>query len=359
MSRSPIVDIVSPYRPEARPERIAADCVIVLSQVDARLERTLLVMQAKPTPMQTKEQLALRQLVSKVSSRITHVLGDDYPVAAEPRAQVPEPKDLVSNDEIDLPIESQLVAMKPVVEEVDARLAQIVVCDSETLLGTLRSVREQSNLLCYRLTRKIGDEFACAPALLEGDPSADRSDPMREALEQRLYRVMTTMTHEATSSGLASSLAAPTDFDALMRMLMQQVESAKKVDPLAGAKLRGLLARQDLLPAKSVLSADDVAGRIGLTRQAVDKRRRAGHLLAVQTERRGYCYPDWQLKGDRVLSGLETVLEALGGHDPWMKLRFFLAKSIRLGRTPLDALRAGKVDEVVAAARAYGEHGAD
>jgi hypothetical protein len=53
------------------------------------------------------------------------------------------------------------------------------------------------------------------------------------------------------------------------------------------------------------------------------------------------------------------VLGALGSHDSWMQLAFLLGGSARLGGlSPLAALRQGRVDDAVEAARAFGEHGA-
>lgn len=101
---------------------------------------------------------------------------------------------------------------------------------------------------------------------------------------------------------------------------------------------------------------------LGVTQQAVDKRRRAGKLLAVPVGR-GYRYPAWQFdergRGG-VLPGLEEVLESFGVEEPWMRASFFLRRNGRLDdRRPLDVLREGEMEAVKRAARAYGEHGAE
>jgi hypothetical protein len=58
------------------------------------------------------------------------------------------------------------------------------------------------------------------------------------------------------------------------------------------------------------------------------------------------------------LPGLEEVLSALGGRDPWSALIFFLAPDRLLNsRSPLQALRAGDLAAVVRAAQRYGEQG--
>jgi hypothetical protein len=138
------------------------------------------------------------------------------------------------------------------------------------------------------------------------------------------------------------------------------IEALRKEDPFAAARLRGLRMREEMLNAEGgVLSASQMASRLHITRQAVDKRRRAGKLLAVELGRRRWLYPAWQVADGQVLPGLEEVLSDLSEHDCWIQLGFFLSGDYRLGeKTPLDALRRGRLQDVRMAARAYGEHGA-
>src|SRR5450759_780219 len=95
---------------------------------------------------------------------------------------------------------------------------------------------------------------------------------------------------------------------------------------LRAAWVRGLESRQRLLQAEGgTLSAEQVATRLGLTRQAVDKRRRAGRLIALNTGRRGFAYPAWQFESVRVLAGIEAVLTDLTVRDGWMQTAFILS----------------------------------
>ncbi|MFP4600030.1 MAG: hypothetical protein ACLFVJ_17365 [Persicimonas sp.] len=130
------------------------------------------------------------------------------------------------------------------------------------------------------------------------------------------------------------------------------------------AKLRGIEAKRNLLETEGgTASSSELAELLGVTRQAVDKRRRKNQLLAVQAGGRGYRYPVWQVVDGRTLSGLQQVLGELAEHDPWMTLQFFLRQNSRLGdKRPLEVLRARSDEdrhEVLAAARAYGSQGAD
>lgn len=71
-----------------------------------------------------------------------------------------------------------------------------------------------------------------------------------------------------------------------------------------------------------MFSAEKVAGIFMMSRQAVEKRRKAGRLIGVSLGQRGFGYPAWQFTERGTLPHLETVLEALKRHDDWTKLVF-------------------------------------
>jgi hypothetical protein len=107
------------------------------------------------------------------------------------------------------------------------------------------------------------------------------------------------------------------------------------------------------------LSAAQIGEILGITPQAVDKRRQSRTLLALNMGRHGYRYPVWQFAESGALPGLKDVLQALQPHDEWMQIAFFVIKNPRLrNETPIDMLKAGELKKVVEAASAYGEHGA-
>ena len=144
----------------------------------------------------------------------------------------------------------------------------------------------------------------------------------------------------------------------IMERLLERMPSAH--DPLAKARLRGVLAQRELLDADGgALSVAELAKALGVSRQAIDKRRKGGQLLALEVGKRGYLYPAWQLGRTGLLPGLAEVLAALQADSPWATARFFVSGNDRLGgKRPLDVLRKGNVVAVVAAAEAFGEHGA-
>ena len=165
--------------------------------------------------------------------------------------------------------------------------------------------------------------------------------------------------HEAA---IKDALNAPSEFDTILHALEQPEVAAavRNQDPLAMARLRGIEAKRRMLADEGgVLSVERVGGLLTMSRQAVEKRRKAGRLIGVSLGRRGFGYPAWQFSERGTLPGLETVLDALKPHDAWTKLVFFTsANTVIDGKRPLDVLRSGDIEKVLAAARTYGEQGA-
>ncbi|MGA9914570.1 MAG: hypothetical protein WBR17_18790 [Paraburkholderia sp.] len=156
--------------------------------------------------------------------------------------------------------------------------------------------------------------------------------------------------------------AASTDFMVLVEALTARSLAAEIAanDPLATARLRGVERQQSLVEKSGgMLKGEKAAKVLGISRQAVDKRRRQNRLIGLTQGRRGYAYPIWQFEGGKTLANLETVLDRLRDHDPWMQLTFFLNANDRLeGSSPLEMLRCGKLKRVLEAAASYGEQGA-
>lgn len=185
--------------------------------------------------------------------------------------------------------------------------------------------------------------------------------PGRGAFMARALEALARIASETDERALTEATGARTDFDVLLQALETPEALTHLDDPLASAKIRGLQQRERLLNAEGgVIAVDDVASALRITRQAVDKRRRAGRLIAISAGRRGYAYPVWQLdSASGTLPGLEEVLAELGGHDQWMRMTFMLNPNARLdGATPLAVLRDHDVERVKRAAQAYGKHGA-
>jgi hypothetical protein len=177
----------------------------------------------------------------------------------------------------------------------------------------------------------------------------------------RGLRALTRLVEALPAEALTEAATADTDYAVLVAALETPaaLEEFQRYDPLAEVRLRGLEARQQLLVAEGgPLSGEDAARLLGISRQAVDKRRRAGRLLGIRVGPHRYAYPSWQFAEEGVLSGLEDVLYDLRPHDPWMQLAFMVNGNLGLdGKVPLEELRRGHVAAVRRAARRYGEQG--
>lgn len=153
-----------------------------------------------------------------------------------------------------------------------------------------------------------------------------------------LQRISTEMTDEM----LLAALAAPSDLGTLARAIgdSRLIDPAMQIDPLAPAVARSLEHRKVLLGlAGSMMSSTQVADLLGLTRQAVDKRRAASRLLALRMGS-DWQYPAFQFDDGEVLPDLERVIASQAGADPWVVLDILLAQdSVLGGRSLLDALR--------------------
>jgi hypothetical protein len=194
------------------------------------------------------------------------------------------------------------------------------------------------------------------------------ADPVAGAFLARTMHALARLATEIDAGALSDAAGAPSDYQVLLRA-MQQPEALPALSPkpedvtdelLARLSTRGLLEREQILQSDGgAVSAQGVARLLGISRQAVDKRRKAGTLIGLSQGRRGYAYPLWQFDRGRTLAGLEAVLAELGETSPWMRALFMLGHNVALdGERPLDELRRGHVEEVLRAARLYGEQGA-
>jgi hypothetical protein len=179
--------------------------------------------------------------------------------------------------------------------------------------------------------------------------------------QRRAARAIEALLSTLDRRSLDEAASAPTDVGVLLSALQQPaaLDAVMAQDPLAEARLLGQVRRKELLEAEGgVLGPEEVGNLLGIQRQSVDKRRKAGTLLAVELGNR-FVYPAWQIEKNNTLDHLEEVLSALKDHDAWRKLSFFVHGNVRLnGKSPLQFLRAGKVEPVLKAAKTLGEHGA-
>ena len=153
------------------------------------------------------------------------------------------------------------------------------------------------------------------------------------------------------------ALEAPTDVGTLAYAVSAAaaVPAIAQLDPEAALLAEGAKLKSELLDrAGGALRVGQVADLLRVSRQAVDKRRKGGKLIAVPAGE-DYVYPACQFTGQGVVTGLDKALGVMPIQDPWMRLEWLLTEDDVLGgQSPLAALKCGSVREVVELAAGHG-----
>ncbi|MGO6703401.1 helix-turn-helix domain-containing protein [Rhizobium ruizarguesonis] len=178
----------------------------------------------------------------------------------------------------------------------------------------------------------------------------EEPNSIRTAFLRRATSALERISANVPAKDLADALSAPTDAGSLAQLLSRSdmVGAAiNDLDPLVPALARNVEHRQNLVErAGGTVSAEDAGRMLGISRQAVDKRRRAGTLLAVR-EGSDWRYPLCQFDQGEVIAGISDVVRGFAAAGPWIALDFLLAADTALGgRTALQALRDGDREAV-------------
>jgi hypothetical protein len=176
-------------------------------------------------------------------------------------------------------------------------------------------------------------------------------------------KMLERVSSSASSEALKSALSSPTDVGGVASLLSDLAPlgvDLSAVDPFMEAMARGAAIKQELLTSGGGgLTSSQVSSALGITRQAVDKRRSRRALLAVPNGSGDYVYPACQFTLDGVITGLEEVLRAFQIQSPWTQLSVLLASAPALGgKTILETLKSGAIERATAIAASFGEQAA-
>jgi hypothetical protein len=119
------------------------------------------------------------------------------------------------------------------------------------------------------------------------------------------------------------------------------------------------LAIQNLLAARGgCIREREVVALMGLEDASIiDRWRNHRQIVSARTDDGQWVYPIWQFarKHKRVMLGIRDCLAELPFENEWEPLIFFLSSMESLGgHSPLDSLRAGKIEAAIMAARQCG-----
>ena len=165
-------------------------------------------------------------------------------------------------------------------------------------------------------------------------------------------------------SVVRTALAAPTALGSMARLVAEGAvlaPGAEAAEPLAASYARSAERKRRVIErAGGEIGATEVGTLLGISRQAVDKRRAEGKLLAIRSPSGDYRYPSVQFTADgNVVPHLAKWLAVCGWRDEWMQLQLLTARARTLGGpTVCEALASGDdalVDEALRLAETAGQ----
>jgi len=155
----------------------------------------------------------------------------------------------------------------------------------------------------------------------------------------------------------AAAVAADETSPRTSPMTGEALPSSSELERIELANLKRAFAERKRL-LRNALTVRDVAELLGSGRQTPHDRLKAGGLMGIK-DRGQWRFPAWQFDAggpDGVVAGLPDALRELRGPlSDLARIRWFITEKPLLGgRTPIEALLDGDLDDVVAEARAVG-----
>ena len=130
----------------------------------------------------------------------------------------------------------------------------------------------------------------------------------------------------------------------------------KKFDP----RERGLQIVEKAKTAEGgAWDGNDLSQKFRLSPAVLHRRRKEHRIIFWRDAQHNFFYPKWQFTESGALRpGIEEILNTFNSSDEWRIMRYFLSARYQLGeKRPLDLLRAGRVEEVLAHAKSNAEEG--
>lgn len=188
----------------------------------------------------------------------------------------------------------------------------------------------------------LGDGYAIVrlvpsvplPGKQSGAPAVPKPIPART-----IRRLLTNLADRETPSGAADA-AGQADNDAFMANLRQQANRS----------------RADLLAEGKLLESAALCERLQVSRQAVSKAVAEHRLFSLDGDGGCKLYPAFY--GDAALPrrDIEKVAQALGPLPGPVKWQFFTTPATSLqGKTPVEAISKGRIEDVLRAAAGFRE----
>jgi hypothetical protein len=144
----------------------------------------------------------------------------------------------------------------------------------------------------------------------------------------------------------------------------QPISQDITTDPTVPVK-SSLTVKERLIRAEGgYYLSGEAAKLLGITEPQLEQLRQTDKIIGLPVKDGRHVYPKWQLTkhwfwGYRVIPGLAEVLAEFPSESPWMRAGFMLDNGVTVEfASPLAGLKAGKISQVVALVKGFGEHGA-
>ena len=116
---------------------------------------------------------------------------------------------------------------------------------------------------------------------------------------------------------------------------------------MARAIEEGEQFKSRMMGRSDMLAPERAAAKAGISRQALDLRRKKHLALALSHGKRGFRYPAWQFS-DALAEPMQVILPLLSNHDAWSGYLLLTEPEPLLdGLSVVSTLRAGRVAQAV------------
>lgn len=209
---------------------------------------------------------------------------------------------------------------------------------STELQKSVRQLQQQASLQEIHVLQDVVRELS---SQLEGLASTTRPDSAEEARAAREDAVIEQVLRraQAEKSPVTSTPHSIQQGERLMAEARQK----------SVATLHERIEREEYITSAKLQAAWHVK------RQAISNALAAGRIFAVVGPSGDNYYPSFYADESLDRRVVEKVTRALGALPAASKYHFFTSQFTPLGRTPLEALRRGSVQEVLAAASSFAE----
>jgi hypothetical protein len=138
--------------------------------------------------------------------------------------------------------------------------------------------------------------------------------------------------------------------------MQEAIKRLQAIKPFSPQKAAERIVAELQNAEGGALSGADLKSRWGLTAAVLHRRRKEHRIIYWRDSRHDFFYPQWQFtETGALLAGIQEVLKIFDSDDEWRVMRHFLGARKQLGeRRPLDLLRDGEIDTVIAHARNHG-----